>query len=437
MVAGATYPALIRVRRDRSAGPDGSVLCYTRADNSVTPRGREAGEIPAQSRYGERPARSASPVADLTVHARTFERKVGRTVRLHRLRPLVRPVSKRGVRDSRAPPTARSARRFPCPAVPSPPVRAPRARRASPLDRLCPAGGLVLAIAACTGGSAASRRPASPPSSPPVLDRRAPTPAPTASPTPPPAFPTTLTDDEGTAVKLAGGAAADRLADAGRDRDPVRPRRRAAGRRHDRLRRLPAGGGRPARCGQLHRGRRREDRRARGGPGHRRWQLLQPARGDRPARDRSACRWSSSTPRTRRRARRHRADRQPRSDLADAAADDDRHDAGRLRRGRRRHGRAGARHGRSTSSTPPSAIYTAADGSFVEEMVALAGGDPITTGSPTDFAIPLEKLIDADPELILLGDAAYGVTAGAGRRAGRLERDDAPSRTGRSARSTT
>lgn len=58
-----------------------------------------------------------------------------------------------------------------------------------------------------------------------------------------------------------------------------------------------------------------------------------------------------------------------------------------------------------------SAIYTAADGSFVEQMISLAGGDPITTGSPTDFAISLENLIAADPELILLGDAAYGVTA--------------------------
>lgn len=57
-----------------------------------------------------------------------------------------------------------------------------------------------------------------------------------------------------------------------------------------------------------------------------------------------------------------------------------------------------------------SAIYTAADGSFIEEMIELAGGDPITTGSPTDFAIPLEDLVAADPELILLGDAAYGVT---------------------------
>ena len=57
------------------------------------------------------------------------------------------------------------------------------------------------------------------------------------------------------------------------------------------------------------------------------------------------------------------------------------------------------------------AIYTAADGSFVEQMILLAGGDPITTGSTTDFAISIENLIAADPELILLGDAAYGVTA--------------------------
>lgn len=59
-------------------------------------------------------------------------------------------------------------------------------------------------------------------------------------------------------------------------------------------------------------------------------------------------------------------------------------------------------------STGP--IYTVADGSVYVEMIELAGGDPITTGSTTDFAIPLEKLITADPELILLGDAAYGVT---------------------------
>jgi iron complex transport system substrate-binding protein len=61
------------------------------------------------------------------------------------------------------------------------------------------------------------------------------------------------------------------------------------------------------------------------------------------------------------------------------------------------------------TSTGP--IYTVADASFTKEMIELAGGDPITTGSTTDSAIPLEKLITADPALILLGDAAYGVTA--------------------------
>ncbi len=64
-------------------------------------------------------------------------------------------------------------------------------------------------------------------------------------------------------------------------------------------------------------------------------------------------------------------------------------------------------------------IYTAAKDSFIEEMIRLAGGEPITTDSPSDFAISIEKLIAADPEIILLGDAAYGVTADAVRaRAG-------------------
>ena len=56
-------------------------------------------------------------------------------------------------------------------------------------------------------------------------------------------------------------------------------------------------------------------------------------------------------------------------------------------------------------------IYTAADDSFLAEMIELAGGEPITTGSTTSFEIPLETLVTADPEVILLGDAAYGVTA--------------------------
>jgi iron complex transport system substrate-binding protein len=57
------------------------------------------------------------------------------------------------------------------------------------------------------------------------------------------------------------------------------------------------------------------------------------------------------------------------------------------------------------------AIYGPADDSFLADMIELAGGDPITTGSPSVFEISIEVLIQADPEIILLGDAAYGVTA--------------------------
>jgi iron complex transport system substrate-binding protein len=49
------------------------------------------------------------------------------------------------------------------------------------------------------------------------------------------------------------------------------------------------------------------------------------------------------------------------------------------------------------------AIYAPADKSFVAEMVALAGGDTITTGSASTYEIPLEKLIERDPQVIVLG----------------------------------
>jgi iron complex transport system substrate-binding protein len=57
------------------------------------------------------------------------------------------------------------------------------------------------------------------------------------------------------------------------------------------------------------------------------------------------------------------------------------------------------------------AIYGPADDSFLAEMIELAGGDPITTGSPDKFDISIERLIERDPELILLADAPFGVTA--------------------------
>ena len=62
-------------------------------------------------------------------------------------------------------------------------------------------------------------------------------------------------------------------------------------------------------------------------------------------------------------------------------------------------------------------IYGPAANSFVADMVNLAGGDPITTTDPTVYSIPLERLVTLDPQVIVLGDAAYGTcpSAVAGR----------------------
>lgn len=54
-------------------------------------------------------------------------------------------------------------------------------------------------------------------------------------------------------------------------------------------------------------------------------------------------------------------------------------------------------------------IYTAGEGSFLASLVETAGGDPIT-GDALSTSIELEDLVAADPELILLGDAAYDPT---------------------------
>jgi iron complex transport system substrate-binding protein len=54
-------------------------------------------------------------------------------------------------------------------------------------------------------------------------------------------------------------------------------------------------------------------------------------------------------------------------------------------------------------------IYTAGEGSFLASLIETAGGEPIT-GDPLSTSIPLEDLVAADPELILLGDATYDPT---------------------------
>jgi iron complex transport system substrate-binding protein len=57
------------------------------------------------------------------------------------------------------------------------------------------------------------------------------------------------------------------------------------------------------------------------------------------------------------------------------------------------------------------AIYGPADRSFLAEMIELAGAIPITTGSPDKYDISVERLIEQDPEVILMADAPFGVTA--------------------------
>ena len=56
-------------------------------------------------------------------------------------------------------------------------------------------------------------------------------------------------------------------------------------------------------------------------------------------------------------------------------------------------------------------IYGPAEGSFLEQMVALLGVDVITA-DPTTYEIPLETLIERDPQVIIVGvNAFYQPTA--------------------------
>ena len=62
-------------------------------------------------------------------------------------------------------------------------------------------------------------------------------------------------------------------------------------------------------------------------------------------------------------------------------------------------------------------IFTPPADSIYGEMFRLAGAEPISGNA--SYSISLEELVAADPEVILLGDAAYGVTAeSVGGRAG-------------------
>jgi iron complex transport system substrate-binding protein len=62
-------------------------------------------------------------------------------------------------------------------------------------------------------------------------------------------------------------------------------------------------------------------------------------------------------------------------------------------------------------ATEPTKPYTAGPGSFVDLLIARAGGINIGAGLQGQWAqISLEQLLVANPTIILLGDAAYGET---------------------------
>jgi len=59
------------------------------------------------------------------------------------------------------------------------------------------------------------------------------------------------------------------------------------------------------------------------------------------------------------------------------------------------------------------ALYGLAPDDYAAELIRLAGGEPVTSGTNGVYEISLEKLIVAAPTIILLGDAAYGTTPAA------------------------
>lgn len=70
--------------------------------------------------------------------------------------------------------------------------------------------------------------------------------------------------------------------------------------------------------------------------------------------------------------------------------------------------------------TDPSAPYTAGAGTFIDLLITRAGGENIGAVMGVPWGqLSIEQIVIQDPEIILLGDAAYGVTVeSVGQRAG-------------------
>jgi iron complex transport system substrate-binding protein len=62
-------------------------------------------------------------------------------------------------------------------------------------------------------------------------------------------------------------------------------------------------------------------------------------------------------------------------------------------------------------ATDPNAPFTAASGTFIDTLIDLAGGENIASDLEGQYSsISAEELLLRNPTIILLGDAAYGVT---------------------------
>jgi len=62
-------------------------------------------------------------------------------------------------------------------------------------------------------------------------------------------------------------------------------------------------------------------------------------------------------------------------------------------------------------ATDPSKPYTPGPGSFIDALISLAGGSNVGAGAKMQWAqLSTEEIIAQDPEVIVLGDANYGVT---------------------------
>lgn len=62
-------------------------------------------------------------------------------------------------------------------------------------------------------------------------------------------------------------------------------------------------------------------------------------------------------------------------------------------------------------ATDPSAPWTAGSGTFIDTLIMMAGGANIASDMEGQYLkISIEELLIRDPQVILLGDAAYGIT---------------------------